>query len=642
MSEELNINETSFESIEPEAYVDNKNSLGDGGQEQNQPNFELSSIQIDDDREFPLELDMKSEIQNILAAGIFKNLENQNIYNKLCDVLLEKRYVKMTTLLFWIIFMIKFQPDDTMILEKLRRRLSKTYSKFFAMLKQPKEDLANLSIFGSAYVSHITFFNVFPHDRELFDMRFILDCYHIVIHEIYGIFVSDFYIQSSIEKYFGNKFFHYEKRVNKKKKIEKKDITKELLLKDLSYDGKNLSYVSGGIDLAYELSSKLRKMTKKVKPGSINDIDSSKSTSPRRIMKLTEVEENSVASGLSGARSVSYFPKVKFNCNQISPTISTFLESSTQSLPFQKRKIMYYSNNKHIAEQKKLEYQPSMDRLLNDKPEKKEKKKPQGHNFVSDYHLKNRPDDYYLNYMPKSIQQKFKEELDMKYVLDNIHVSLRGWNSVKSLTDEVKKFHLPPVRVIEKPEILKIIEKEKLEKKEKEKDADQELRINLATQDSVESAGFFKENSFMDATGTNQLKNKGGETSSDKEFANSLLKASRVSLFKKSIGTTNESKPKTSLLEEPKAPVAKMNFQILDKSKRARMMLDLEDDVRAPTKANYKYEDKRKQYTAEHSSLINRDTDAQIEDLVRKLRVKQNMFNMNFGKYAIRNRSKKK
>lgn len=85
-------------------------------------------------------------------------------------------------------------------------------------------------------------------------MRFILDCYHITIHELNGIFVSDFYIQNSIERIFGNKFFHYEKRAFRKKKIEKRDITKELLLKDINYDGKNLVNVPGAIELAHEVS----------------------------------------------------------------------------------------------------------------------------------------------------------------------------------------------------------------------------------------------------------------------------------------------------------------------------------------------------------------------------------------------------
>jgi hypothetical protein len=635
MSEEFNINETSFDSIEPENYEENKNESGDVVQEQNQHNFEISSIRIDDEKEFPLELDMFSEVQNILAAGIFKNVENINTYNKLCDVLLEKRFVKMTNLLFWIIFMLKFQPDDTLLLEKLRRRLSKTYSKFFATIKQPKDDLSNMSIFAAAYVSHITFFNIFPQERDLFDMRFILDCYHIVIHEIYGIFVSDFYIQGSIEKFFGNKFFHYEKRVHKKKKIEKKDITKELLLKDLSYDGRNLSYVSGGVDLAHELSSKLRKFTKKMKPSSINDLDSSKSTSPRRVMKLTEIEERSMMSGLSTSKSASYFPKIKFNCNQISPTVSTFLESSTQSLPFQKRKMMYYSNNKHVVEQKKLDYQPSMDKFLNDKAEKKEKKKSQGHNLISDYQLKNRPDDYYLNYMPKSMQHKFRSELDMKYILDNVHVSLRGWNSVKSLTEEVKKIHLPSVHthmasILEKSEIL--------ESEKKNSEAEKELRINLATQDSTESIGISKENSFMDSAQGSATKQKG-----EIDLANSLLKGSRVSLFKKMVAPViQESKSKISIQEEPKVQAAKMNFKVIDRSKRARMLLDLDDDTRSTLKSKYKYEDKRKQYISEHNALINRDTDAQIEDLVRRLKTKQNMFNVNFGKYAVQNRGKKK
>ena len=89
-------NDPSFDSIKPEDVMEGPKSEITFTPE-TAPTFELSSITIDDDHEFPLELDIKSEIQNVLAAGIFRNLDDSVLYNKLCDLLFEKRYMKMTT-----------------------------------------------------------------------------------------------------------------------------------------------------------------------------------------------------------------------------------------------------------------------------------------------------------------------------------------------------------------------------------------------------------------------------------------------------------------------------------------------------------------------------------------------------------------
>mmetsp|Transcript_29900 Transcript_29900/g.27370 ORF Transcript_29900/g.27370 Transcript_29900/m.27370 type:complete len:91 (+) Transcript_29900:1093-1365(+) len=87
---------------------------------------------------------------------------------------------------------------------------------------------------------------------------------------------------------------------------------------------------------------------------------------------------------------------------------------------------MYYSNNKHVLEQKKLEYVSQVDKIMGDKVEKKEKKikMPNGSNPL-DFGLKHRGDDYYLSYMPKEVREKFKTEIDMKYILDNVRFEPR-------------------------------------------------------------------------------------------------------------------------------------------------------------------------------------------------------------------------
>jgi hypothetical protein len=60
-------------------------------------------------------------------------------------------------------------------------------------------------------------------------LRFILDCYHILIFEINGIYVSDFYIRHNIDRIFNNRFLHYQNKNKPKNNLNKKIDKKQLL-----------------------------------------------------------------------------------------------------------------------------------------------------------------------------------------------------------------------------------------------------------------------------------------------------------------------------------------------------------------------------------------------------------------------------
>jgi hypothetical protein len=59
----------------------------------------------------------------------------------------------------------------------------------------PKDELVNYLIFSVCYIIHSIFYEVFPNQRFYFDVRFILDCYHILIFEFNGVYVTDYYIK---------------------------------------------------------------------------------------------------------------------------------------------------------------------------------------------------------------------------------------------------------------------------------------------------------------------------------------------------------------------------------------------------------------------------------------------------------------
>ena len=57
---------------------------------------------------------------------------------------------------------------------------------------------------------------------------------------------------------FGSKFFFYENKYQRKKKVEVKSQKDEPLLRNLHFNGESLLHVHGGVEFASELSSKLR------------------------------------------------------------------------------------------------------------------------------------------------------------------------------------------------------------------------------------------------------------------------------------------------------------------------------------------------------------------------------------------------
>ena len=148
--------------------------------------IDLTSIHMRDASNFPIDLDIPAEFQNMLAADILKSSEHIHVYDTICEKLFEERTVKFTALLFWLVFCLKFQPQSESIIDALRKRLSKVYTKIFSRLPRGKEELSNYLVLLVGYCIQMSFYDVFPLNRAKFDMRFILDIYHVVLYEVHG------------------------------------------------------------------------------------------------------------------------------------------------------------------------------------------------------------------------------------------------------------------------------------------------------------------------------------------------------------------------------------------------------------------------------------------------------------------------
>lgn len=93
---------------------------------------------------------------------------------------------------FSLVFMLKYEPGEKGRLGKVRGQLASDYSRLFGQVMDGQ--VMDQLVFCLAYLTHMTFYQHFPQDRPHFDLRFILDCYHIVLAEVNGVLISDYYV----------------------------------------------------------------------------------------------------------------------------------------------------------------------------------------------------------------------------------------------------------------------------------------------------------------------------------------------------------------------------------------------------------------------------------------------------------------
>ena len=97
--------------------------------------------------------------------------------------------------------------------------------------------------------------------REEMDLRFVFDCYHIIIFCLNGIYVSDSFVRLQIEKIFSSKFMDYEREKKEKlilQKLEKKKKTTERTFLGRKIDFPDVSRCQGGPEFTKMLNDKFR------------------------------------------------------------------------------------------------------------------------------------------------------------------------------------------------------------------------------------------------------------------------------------------------------------------------------------------------------------------------------------------------
>ena len=99
-------------------------------------------------------------------------------------------------------------------INELRRNIGFIYSQVFGSVNESrfgsKEEILTLLQFVYAYLIHAYHYKLFVKNRKQLTSRFILDCYHIVIYIMTGVFVTDYFIHDHIDKIFRTNFFQFQ------------------------------------------------------------------------------------------------------------------------------------------------------------------------------------------------------------------------------------------------------------------------------------------------------------------------------------------------------------------------------------------------------------------------------------------------
>ena len=184
-----------------------------------------------------------------------------------------------------MVFLHKFPEENEEInfeelKEKLGKSINRKYSKIFLRKPKPNDDFQNAVIFSIGYLIHLVLFLIFPFDRHIFTMRFIFDVYHIVIFQINGLFISDYYLQTQFEKIFTGKFLEYEinkpivSQIEENEEQKKKSSFRDklfLISKDSLINNEN-KYQDFAGELSNRLKMKQRLLRRRDSEKSINSV----------------------------------------------------------------------------------------------------------------------------------------------------------------------------------------------------------------------------------------------------------------------------------------------------------------------------------------------------------------------------------
>lgn len=596
--------------------------------------FEITSLRLKNTHSFPFNLFIIEEIQSFLDSSILKPIDHRGLNISFNEFIHHLKFIELTETVFWSFLLIKYpivagdEENHSILLKEFRKKISSIYVSFISILPQnQKENLLNLIIFSMGYIILLIFCKHFPIERAGITNRFILDIFHIILFEINGVFVSDFYVQNLIEKIFSVRFLSFYKDYGSIKKIEIVTRKPKYFLGHPINFPENVQNDHNLMSFSHELSAVLyknldlshKKLGTQKFDSSKNMPKNEKNTYPHSRMNNTDAKsfnqtDSNSMNNIKNPES-NYIGKMKFDCCQISPTISNVLENTKMSLPHLKKKIINHPLDKsmEVSITKSKNSNNSSDLHNNNSSNKKKIIK---NSILGPYNYSSNDltDEY------RTDSKYLKDLYELKFVLDQNKQNTFQLPSSQKLLENHHK-------LMTKTENEYLLDKgysafsidalRKIKEKEQKQNETEQPKKELIEENTPSSPN---KTEPMINPATVALSPKLGSKTYMKRFSQLNPKLSIVNLSEKT--------PKT---EEKTAEIPrKLKALVIEKNMEYEEALEIEnkkqeiDDlgnwmVNENTNKWISYVDHRKKYKDEHSKLIRGNVDANINNLVNNI-----------------------
>ncbi|CAD8103184.1 unnamed protein product [Paramecium primaurelia] len=286
---------------------------------------------------------------------------------------------------------------------QLSHKLHLQYWKIFNELPQPKDEMVSFILIAVWFLIHSTIFKQqTQEERNKIDQRFLFNSYHVLLYYINGFYVSDEFVQQQVDIYLNNRYLDYRLNSFQKKNLKKQQMqqTQTNLFPNVSIP--ELTQVQGATQFQKEL--RFRKKQKKQQSEPI-------------IMEQQQQQLNKMENGSDrGGR----FPNsIKFNLNQLSPSINSLLNLSNKATP--RAKLVTHQIISHNFNQVKVSnVLKNLDEPRTTLTQMKESRdNGKGQRLLDKYRVTQPPLEYFKKH-PK-VDHLFRDMLEMKLVLQQSH-----------------------------------------------------------------------------------------------------------------------------------------------------------------------------------------------------------------------------
>ncbi|CAD8126870.1 unnamed protein product [Paramecium sonneborni] len=284
---------------------------------------------------------------------------------------------------------------------QLSHKLHLQYWKIFNELPQPKDEMVSFILIAVWFLIHSTIFKLqTQEERNKIDQRFLFNSYHVLLYYINGFYVSDEFVQQQVDIYLNNRYLDYRLNSFQKKNLKKQQMqqTQTNLFPNVSIP--ELTQVQGATQFQKEL--RFRKKQKKQQSEPI-------------VLEQQQQQQQLNRIDRSGR-----FPNsIKFNLNQLSPSINSLLNLSNKATP--RAKLVTHQIISHNFNQVKVSnVLKSLDEPRTTLTQMKESRdNTKGQRLLDKYRVTQPPLEYFKKH-PK-VDHLFKDMLEMKLVLQSSH-----------------------------------------------------------------------------------------------------------------------------------------------------------------------------------------------------------------------------